>query len=338
MLASEPLELTPQGLYCPAGGFHVDPTRPVERALITHGHSDHARPGHAHVLATRETLAIMAIRMGENCCGARQAAALGERLRIGEAHVTFAPAGHVLGSAQILIEAAGRRIVVSGDYKRAPDPTCAPFEPVACDVFITEATFGLPVFSHPPALGEIERLLASRDLFQERAHLVGAYALGKAQRVAALLRQAGYDRPIYIHGAMEKLMDFYASEGVALGEIRKVAAADRAKLQGEIAICPPGALQDLWARKFPDPVAALASGWMRIRARARQRGVALPLVISDHSDWAELTATIVETGCSEVWVTHGAEEALVHWAKARGLRARPLNLLGYGDEEEPEQA
>ena len=250
--------------------------------------------------------------------------------------VTFFPAGHVLGSAQILLQWRGLRIVASGDYKRAPDPSCAPFELVPCDVFITEATFGLPVFSHPDAASEIRKLLASRDLFPQRAHLVGAYSLGKAQRVAALLRQENYERPLYIHGAMEKLMAFYAAEGVALGDIRKVAGADRTKLGGEIVICPPGSLQDLWSRKFPDPVTALASGWMRIRARARQRGVVLPLVISDHADWRELTRTIKETGCSEIWVTHGAEEALVHWAKGQGLAARPLNMIGYGDEEEPE--
>ena len=332
MRPTELLTLTPQGLYCPPGDFHIDPVRPVARALITHGHSDHARPGHENVIATRETLAIMNIRMGANFAHAQQAVAYGEKLQLGSAQVSFHPAGHVLGSAQILIEMDGLRIVNSGDYKRARDPTCAAFQPIACDVFITEATFGLPVFRHPPAENEIAKLIASRDMFPERAHLVGAYALGKAQRVAMLLREAGYERPIYVHGAMDKLMDFYASQGVALGDIRKVAASDRAKLGGEIIICPPGALQDLWSRKFPDPVTALASGWMRVRARARQRGVVLPLVISDHCDWPELLDSIRETGCREIWVTHGAEEGLIHWATAQGLAARPLNMIGYGDE------
>ena len=334
MTPTDLLTLTPQGLYCPPGDFHIDPMRPVPRALVTHGHSDHARPGHGAVLATRETLDIMAIRMGEGFCEARQIAAIGVPVRIGDVAVTFFPAGHVLGSAQILIEAAGLRIVASGDYKRARDPTCAAFEPVACDVFITEATFGLPVFTHPRAADEIAKLLASREMFPQRAHLAGAYSLGKAQRVVALLREAGYDRPIHLHGAMDKLMAYYAGEGVALGDLRKVSAGDRAKLGGEITLCPPGALQDVWAGKFPDPVTALASGWMRVRARARQRGVVLPLVISDHADWAELTQTIRDTGCSEVWVTHGAEEALVHWTQTQGLKARPLNMIGYGEEEE----
>jgi putative mRNA 3-end processing factor len=203
-------------------------------------------------------------------------------------------------------------------------------------VFITEATFGLPVFRHPEARGEVAKLLDSVSLFPERAHIVGAYALGKAQRLMALLREAGYDRPIYIHGALEKLTELYRSEGLALGETPKVAASERSKLGGAIVLCPPSATQDLWARRFPDPVTAFASGWMRVRARARQKGVELPLVISDHADWEELCRTIAETGAGEVWVTHGQEDALVHWCLTRGIRARPLHLLGYGDEGEPE--
>ncbi len=331
--AADLLNLTPQGLYCPAGGFHVDPVRPVERALITHGHSDHARAGHAAVMATAETLAIMGVRYGADFAGTTQTAELGEVVRVGDVTVTFVPAGHVLGSAQILIEQGRCRLVVSGDYKRARDPTCLPFEPVACDVFITEATFGLPVFRHPEARGEVDKLLESVRVFPERAHLVGAYALGKAQRVMKLVREAGYSEPIYIHGAMERLTTFYQEAGIDLGPIVKVAAADRASLKGAIVLCPPSAIQDLWARKFPDPVAAFASGWMRVRARARQKGVELPLIVSDHCDWDELCATIREVGAEEVWVTHGQEDALVHWCLSRGIRAKPLHMLGYGDEE-----
>jgi putative mRNA 3-end processing factor len=334
MAATDVLTLTPAGLYCVPGDFHIDPTRKVPRALITHGHSDHARPGHGAVMATRETLAIMALRCGEAFAGSTQVAKLGETTQIGDAAVSFHPAGHVLGSAQIAIEALGTRVVVSGDYKRTRDPTCLPFEPVACDLFITEATFGLPVFHHPDVTHEIAKVLASATLFPERAHLIGAYSLGKAQRIAALIHAAGWERPIYIHGAMQKLMDFYASEGIEIGEIRKVATADRGKLGGEIIIAPPSALNDLWSRKFPDPVTAFASGWMRIRARARQNGITLPLVISDHADWNELCATIRDTECSEVWVTHGEEDALVHWAQTQGLAAQPLHLLGYGEEDE----
>lgn len=333
---SELLIPTPAGLYCPLADIHIDPVRPVARALITHGHSDHACAGHGAVLATRETLAIMALRYGEGFTGERQEAALAETTRIGEVDFSFVPAGHVLGSAQIVVESRGLRIVASGDYKRERDPTCAAFEPVPCDIFITEATFGLPVFRHPPAHAEVAKLLESVRLFPERTHIVGAYSLGKAQRVMALIREAGYERPIYVHGAMEKLTEFYASEGARLGEIRKVVAAERKSLGGEIVICPPSATQDLWARKFPDPVTAFASGWMRVRARARQKGVELPLIVSDHADWDDLQATIREVGAGEIWVTHGEAEALVHWCGTVGLRAKPLHLVGYGDEGEAE--
>src|SRR5271155_992918 len=216
---------TPAGLCCRQGSFHIDPTRPVERALITHGHSDHARAGHGAVLATRETLDLMRLRHGENFAGSTQAIRYGEQVNLGGVKVTFHPAGHVLGSAQIAVAANGLRVVASGDYKDVPDPTCAPFELVPCDVFITEATFALPVFRHGDADGEIAKLLHSVSVFPERAHLVGAYSLGKAQRVIALLRQAGYHAPIYLHGAMEKITQYYASRGIALGELRPARGA-----------------------------------------------------------------------------------------------------------------
>jgi putative mRNA 3-end processing factor len=334
---------TPAGLSCKLGGFHIDPTRIVERALITHAHSDHARAGHGAVLATQETLDMMRLRYGENFAGSTQAVRYGESVSLGGAKVTFHPAGHVLGSAQIAVEAHGLkanglRIVASGDYKNVPDPTCAPFELVPCDVFITEATFALPVFRHGDPDGEIAKLLGSVALFPERAHLVGAYSLGKAQRVIALLRKAGYTAPIYLHGAMEKITAYYVERGIALGELRLVRGASKANLAGTITICPPSALSDLWTRRFPDPFAAFASCWMRVRARARQQGVALPLVISDHADWHGLTATIAATGAGEIWVTHGQEEALVHWCATRGLKARPLDIVGYGDEDETDTA
>jgi putative mRNA 3-end processing factor len=325
---------TPSGVCCKIGGFHIDPTRSVERALITHAHSDHARAGHGAVLATQETLDMMRLRYGENFAGTAQAARYGKTIDLGGVKVTFHPAGHVLGSAQIAVQAKGLRIVASGDYKNVPDPTCVPFELVPCDVFITEATFALPVFRHGDPDGEIEKLLRSVALFPERAHLVGAYSLGKAQRVIALLRKAGYAAPIYLHGAMEKITRYYDSRGIALGELRLVSGATKPSLAGTITICPPSALNDLWTRRFPDPLAAFASGWMRVRARARQQGVSLPLVISDHADWDGLTATIEATGAGEIWVTHGQEDALVHWCVGRGLKARPLDIVGYGDEDE----
>jgi putative mRNA 3-end processing factor len=334
MRANNLLHPRPEGLYCPPGDFYIDPVKPVDRALITHGHSDHARSGHAHVLATRQTLDIMAIRYGEDFAGTAQDAAIGETISVNGVSVTFQPAGHVLGSAQILVEHGGTRIVASGDYKRRADPTCAPFVPIQCDVFITEATFGLPVFRHPPASEEVARLIKSTQQFPERAHLVGAYALGKAQRVIRLLRDAGYDQTIYIHGALQKLSDYFESQGVRLGPLAPatVSTGSKGDFAGAIVVGPPSAFADRWARRFPDPVSCFASGWMRVRQRAKQRGVELPLIISDHSDWDELIETIEETGAGEVWVTHGREEALVRWCELNGIAGKALHLVGYEDE------
>lgn len=326
----------PEGLYCPPGGFFVDPVRPVARALVTHAHSDHATPGHGAVLATRETLDIMAIRLGSDHAGAKEAAAYGKPRRVGDVTVTFQPAGHVLGSAQITVEQGGFRVVAAGDYKRDPDPTCAAFVPVACDVFISEATFGLPVFRHPPPAAEIARLLGSVAQFPERTHLVGVYALGKAQRLIRLLRDAGHDGPVFLHGALRRLCDYYVSRGIELGELAD-ATLGRGRTRdfaGAIVLAPPSAFAAPWIRRFADPLIGFASGWMQVRARARQRGVELPLVISDHCDWDGLTATIREVGAGEIWVTHGREEALVRWCRLAGLRARPLHLVGYEDEAE----
>jgi putative mRNA 3-end processing factor len=326
------LQVTPRGLYCEAGGFFIDPSAAVERAVVTHGHGDHARPGHRAVLATKETLAIMRQRMGEGAGEAQQALAYGETLRHGDVTVRLVPAGHILGSAQVVLERGGQRIVVSGDYKRRPDPTCAPFEPQNCDIFITEATFGLPVFRHPDDGGEIDRLLHALKLFPERCVLVGVYALGKCQRVLALLRRAGYEEPVYLHGALLPLCALYESLGVALGPVLPAAGLKGDAFAGKIVMAPPGAAQEPWARRLPDPIVAMASGWMRVRQRAKQRGVELPLVISDHADWDELLRTLTECAPQEVWVTHGAEEALVRQAGLMGISARALSLTGFEDE------
>ncbi len=322
------------GLYCAPGGFYIDPHRAVDRAVITHGHSDHARSGHGHVLATAETVAIMKVRYGEACAGAFQTLGYGDALNINGVRVALAPAGHILGSAQIVLDWAGKRAVVSGDYKRAHDPTCTPFEVVPCDVFVTEATFALPVFRHEPASGEINKLLASISAEPHRTHMVGAYGLGKCQRIIAVLRDCGYDKPVYVHGAMTGLTKLYQSLGIDLGDVRPVAGEDNKTFAGEIVLCPPSALGDRWSRRFNDPVAAFASGWMRVRGRARQRGVELPLVISDHADWPELIQTIADTGAEDIWVTHGREDALVHYLSTIGRRARALALVGRDEEAE----
>lgn len=333
MRATELLQLRPEGLWCPAGRFHVDPVRPVDRAVVTHAHADHCRPGSRALLATAETVAIARARFGPSAFARVQPIPTGAPLRIGDATVTLVPAGHVLGSAQVVIEAGGARAVVSGDYKRRADPTCAPFQPAPCDLFVTEATFGLPVFRHPPVEAEVARLLASVEAQPDRCHAVGVYALGKAQRLIAELRRAGHDRTIHLHGALTGLCALYERHGVALGALAPV-PTDRAALRGGIVLAPPSALADRWARRLPDPVVCAASGWMAIRQRAKQRGVELPLVISDHADWDELTATIAETGAAEVWVTHGAEEALCHWCAGQGIAARPLALAGREAEAE----
>ncbi len=324
----------PDGLYCPPGDFYIDPVRPVDRAVITHGHADHARAGHGTVLATPETLAIMATRYGEDFTGLRQGLAYGETVTHQGVQIRLVPAGHVLGSAQAVLTWNGMRIVVSGDYKRRRDPTCPMIEPVPCDVFVTEATFGLPPFRHPPADEEVAKLLKSLAQFPDRAHLVGAYALGKAQRIVCLLREGGWDKTIYVHGAMERLNRLYQDFGVDLGPLEHASnAIPKAAFAGQIIVCPPSALQDRWSRRFPDPVAAFASGWMRVRARARQKGVELPLVISDHADWDELIETLEELSPGEVWITHGREEALLRWCELKGQPARALRLVGYEDDE-----
>ncbi len=334
MKPSDLLQPKPQGLYCPPGDFFIDPVRPVDVALVTHGHADHARPGNRLVVATPHTLDIMAIRYGQDFCSESQQASYGETFNRNGVEVTFFPAGHVLGSAQIRVAWKGMTIVASGDYKRSCDPTVEPFEPVSCDVFISEATFGLPVFRFPEADAEVAKVLRSREMFPERSHLIGAYGLGKAQRMIKLIRQAGYDRPIYIHGALQTLCDYYQGQGIDLGELLPATVETRGKraFAGEIVLGPPSAVNDKWSRRFSEPLNCFASGWMQLRQRARQRGIELPLIISDHADWDDLTRTIRETGASELWVTHGSDEALVRWAELNQLRARPLHLVGYESE------
>jgi putative mRNA 3-end processing factor len=323
----------PEGIYLPLADCWVDPSRPVAKALVTHGHADHARGGHGSVWATPETLAIMALRYGEAASSIPMAC--GDSVDIGGGIVaSWRPAGHVLGSAQILLERAGERVVITGDYKRRADPTCAPFEPVACDVLITEATFGLPVFIHPPIEEEMAKIRQALAANPDRCVLIGAYALGKAQRVIAELRRAGHHQTIYLHGALERMCALYTDHGVALGALAPVADMPKDALKGQVILAPPSALNDRWSRRLPDPITAMASGWMRVRQRAVQRNVELPLIISDHCDWAELTDTIRELAPSETWITHGREEALLHWCGLHQIKARALELVGRDEEEE----
>ncbi len=335
MHPKEWIEIRPEGVYCKPGDFYIDPMRPVPHAVVTHGHADHARAGHGTVSATPGTLAIMRVRYGEDHAKEQERPlSYGEAADYQGVKVSLHPAGHILGSAQARLEYQGASIVFSGDYKRSPDPTCDPFEPVPCDVFVTEATFALPVFTHPPIAGEIARLRESLALFPERCHQVGVYALGKCQRVIMELRRQGYDEVIYLHGAMVKLCQLYAESGIPLGPLEQVTVENAKTLAGKIVLSPPSALDDRWSRKLPEVLTVAASGWMRIRARAKQKGVELPLVVSDHADWNELTQTLDDVGAPEVWVTHGRADALVYYAKQKGFKAQALHLLGYEDDSD----
>lgn len=318
----------PAGLFCEPGGFFIDPMRAVDRAVITHAHSDHARAGHNAVLASPETIALMQARLGR-AGRSHQALGWGEPMRLGAVTLWLQPAGHVLGSAQIVLEYSGQRVVVSGDYKRAADRSCAPFVPVPCDVFVTEATFGLPIFRMPDPAAEIGRLLASLVMFPQRTHVVGAYSLGKTQRLITLLRDAGWDAPIDLHGALVPICTVYQRFGIDLGDIRPLAGT----MAGGIVLVPPSGTNDRWTRALADPVACLASGWMLVSKRAKQSGAELALAISDHADWDALLRTIAEVGAPEVWITHGSEAALIHELGTRGVKARALRLIGYGAED-----
>ena len=332
------IKVRPEGLYIAPLDAYIDPTRPVRRALITHGHADHARAGHDEVVATPQTLAIMALRYGADFTNKQTPLGYGEALTEKGVRLSMASAGHVLGSAQIIIEYDGVRLIAAGDYKRKFDPTVEPFEVVPCDIFITEATFGLPVFKQPDPRDEIEKLLTSKRLFPDRSCFIGAYALGKAQRLIKLLRLAGYNEPIYIHGALDKLCRYYEEEGVDLGTLLPATTGKRATanqdLAGQIIIGPPSALGSSWANRLADPLICFASGWMQVKARARQRGVEVPLILSDHADWDDLLRTIDEIDPQEVWITHGNEEALLHALQKQGRVARALSLIGYEAEAE----
>ena len=325
-------QILDRNLHIRAIDAYIDPSVPKSRAIITHGHADHARSGHGAVLATPDTIAIMKVRYGEDCAGRFEPLEFGVPLQIDDVTITLHPAGHILGSAQVLVEQGGQRVVVTGDYKRLADRTAQPYELVECDLLVTEATFGLPVFQHPHPGVEIGRLLKSVADQPERCHMVGCYSLGKAQRVIALLRDSGWDQPIYLHGAMIRLCELYQELGVELGALLPATGMPKAAMAGQIVIAPPSAIRDRWSRRFPDPVTCQASGWMSVKQRARQALVELPLVISDHCDWGELQQTIHETRAETVWVTHGREDALVYWCRSQGLQAEPLNIQGFEDD------
>jgi putative mRNA 3-end processing factor len=318
-----------EGLYCPAGDFYIDPWRPVARAVITHAHSDHARIGHGHYLASQPSEGVLRARLGAIDL---QTLAYGERIVHHGVTLSLHPAGHVLGSAQVRLERGGQVWVASGDYKVAADPTCTPFEPVRCDVFITESTFGLPIYRWCPD----DELFAdindwwSRNVLAGRASVLACYSFGKAQRVLA-----GVDAsiaPIVVHGAVQPLNEAYRAAGVALPPTMHVSEVkDRADLRRALVVCPPSAVASPWMRRFGDASTGFASGWMQVRGTRRRGGYDRGFALSDHADWPGLLGAIEATGAQRVIVTHGSGPVLARFLGERGLRAELFETEYGGD-------
>ncbi|MEP6907552.1 MAG: ligase-associated DNA damage response exonuclease [Pseudoxanthomonas sp.] len=323
--------LRPEGLYCPAGDFHIDPWRPVPRAVITHGHGDHARIGMGEYHCTTQSLPILRWRLGEQRIHAHD---YGEAFELGNAEVSLHSAGHVLGSAQVRVQVGGEVWVASGDYKRQHDPTCAPFEVVACDTFITEATFGLPVYRWPHTPDVAREIVAWRRdcAVRGEAAVLFCYALGKAQRVLAELMPFD-DQPALLHGAIATGVEVYRQSGVALLETRLVADEEKgADFAGKLVMAPPSAAGSPWIRRFKHAQFGFASGWMRVRGNRRRRNYDRGFVVSDHADWPDLFRTVRETGARRVIATHGNTDALIRALQEQGIAAEAFRT-DYGVEE-----
>ena len=327
---------TAEGLYCPAGGFHIDPWQPVPRALITHAHGDHARPGHAAYLCAEPGEGLLRRRFGSGAL--IETIPYGTTTRLGDVRVSFHPAGHVLGSSQIRMEGAGGVWVLSGDYKRAADPTCAPFEPVRCDTFITESTFGLPIYRWDPTAEVISDIMRWWDGNREagRSSVLFCYSIGKAQRLLAELA-AVTERTVYIHGMMAGMIDAYREAGIAMLPVKPVIdeGSRRGKsavsFAGELVLAPLPARGTPWMRRLGDVSDAFASGLMRVRGVRRQRAFDRGFVLSDHADWPDLLDTIAETGASRVLATHGHAEPLARHLAAQGLRSGTMRTAWEGE-------
>ena len=324
------LELGEAGLYCPAGDFYVDPWGAVDRAVVTHAHSDHARPGSRAYFTAVDNVRLLAERLGPDAHV--QAAEYGERISMGEATVSLHPAGHILGSAQVRIELRGEVWVVSGDYKLAADPTCPPYEPLRCHTFVTESTFGLPIFRWPDAseVFETVRTWWNANRQAGKASILFCYPLGKAQRILAGLDESF--GPIYAHGAVERYNRLYRERGVRLAATPPPGPQWRQAL----ILAPPSCQGSPWMRRFPGASTALASGWMRIRGTRRRRSLDRGFVLSDHADWPALVGAIDETRAESVWVTHGFRAPMVRWLEEHGRAARAVEANFEGVREEPE--
>lgn len=332
------ISVLPEGLYCKAGGFFVDPWQPVDLALITHAHSDHARPGSSRYIATHSSAGFLQKRLGDDL--KLDCVDYGKKLKLGKTWVSFHPAGHVLGSAQVRIEHKDKVWVVSGDYKRCADPTCTPFEVVPCDTFITEATFGLPIYHWKPGAQTVQQIYewwqgnAQDNTSGKRAHpsILFCYAFGKAQRI---LRELAHltDQPIYVHGAIHSLNQIYQANGVPLPKTISTSDVPRNhNYAGALILSPPSGYRSSWMKRFRHPRTAFASGWMAVREARRQQGYEHGFALSDHADWPGLVSTILATGAKTIYVTHGQGEALSHYLQeVHDLNAQPLDTLFEGE-------
>ena len=333
MTNSELIEATDRGLYCAAGDFYIDPWQPVDRAVITHAHGDHAHPGCQHYLTTRAGEELLRLRLGSDA--SMQTAAYGEELTLGRTRVSLHPAGHILGSAQVRVGLAGETWVVSGDYKVEPDSTCDAFESMRCHAFVTESTFGLPIYRWPHQTGVFADVHAWWRTNQEagKASLMFAYALGKAQRLlAGLDPDTG---PIFTHGAVEKVNAVYAAAGIRLPFTRHVGTVERGNSwERALIVAPPSARGTPWTRRFGAVSTAFLSGWMQIRGTRRRRAVDRGFVLSDHADWTGLLGAIQATGADRVRVTHGYAPVLARWLAEQGIDARALATRFEGERDD----
>lgn len=325
------IERTHEGLYCRAADAWVDPWRPVPRALITHAHADHARPGCGEYWAVASSEGVLRQRLGQDIT--LHPVQYGEEHWLGQCRVSFHSAGHVLGSAQIRLEVDGEVWVVSGDYKRDADPSCEPFEPVPCDVLITEATFGLPIYRWQTGTEIAEEIRAWWQGDRQRPSLLFCYAFGKAQRLMAELNAIGVDDEVLLHGAVETVTRHYRAAAVPMTPSRPVSDLPRSDtLAGRLVLAPPSAHRSSWMRRFRSPQTGFASGWMAVRGARRRRGYERGFVLSDHADWPGLIQTVRQSGARKVYVTHGQSDVLARYLREiEGIEAEPLETLFEGE-------
>ena len=319
-----------EGLYCEAGDFYIDPWRPVETALITHAHADHARSGSQQYFATAISEGILRKRLGDTI--ALQGVQYGEKYKFGDTWVSFHSAGHVMGSAQIRVESKDEVWVISGDYKRCADPTCEPFEVVPCDVFITEATFGLPIYKWDSGEVISQRIYDWWHSDLERPSILFCYSFGKAQRVLSELTKLT-DQPVYVHGAIATLNKIYEAQNIPLLPTLSTSDVERGyTYKGDLILSPPSGHRSRWMKHFKSPQTAFASGWMAVRGARRRQGYERGFVLSDHADWSSLIRTIQETGAQQVYVTHGQNDVLSRYLReVCGIQSEPLDTLFEGE-------